>query len=77
MNHWCMVLHIHNDDTDKLSVVDVANEVVSRNSTRSIFLEDLCKIFFYCLLLFQLASKCVLDTLKSQNFTGEHAPGPP
>ena len=33
--NWCMVLHIHNDDTDKLNIVDVANEFVSRNSTRS------------------------------------------
>ena len=67
--NWCMVLHIHNDDTDKLNIVDVANEFVSRNS----------KVidFFYCLLLFQLASKCILDTLKSQNFPGEHAPRPP
>ena len=73
--NWCMVLHIHND-TDKLNIADVANEFVSRNSTRSHILEDLCKIFC-CLLLFQLASKCILDTLKSQNFPGEHAPGPP
>lgn len=33
--NWCMVLHIHNDHTDKLNIVDVANEFVSRNSTRS------------------------------------------
>ena len=33
--NWCMVLHIHNDDTDKLNIVDVANEFVSRNSTRN------------------------------------------
>ena len=32
---------------------------------------------FFCLLLSKLASKCVLDTVKSQNFPGEHAPGPP
>jgi len=31
-----MVLHIHNDDTDKLNIADVANEFV---------MEDLCKIF--------------------------------
>jgi len=40
--NWCMVLHIHNDDTDKLNIPDVANEFV---------MEDLCKIFFivfYC-----------------------------
>ena len=33
--NWCMILHIHNDDTDKLNIVDVAHEFVSRNSTRS------------------------------------------
>ena len=33
--NWCMVLHIHNDDTDKLNIVDVVNEFVSRNSTGS------------------------------------------
>ena len=75
--NWCMVLHIHNDDTDKLNIVDVANEFVSRNSTRSHIFGRFVKIFFYCLLLFQLASKCVLDTLKAQNFPGEHVPGPP
>jgi len=41
-----------------------------------IFLEDLCKIFLLSFTV-QLASKCILDTLKSQNFPGEHAPGPP
>jgi len=30
--NWCSVLHIHNDDTDKLNIVDVANGFVSRNS---------------------------------------------
>jgi len=30
-----MILHIHNDDTDKLNIVDVAHEFVSGNSTRS------------------------------------------
>ena len=78
--NWCMVLHIHNDDTDRLKmiiIVDVANEFVSRNSTRSHIFGRFVQGFFYCLLLFQLASKCVLDTLKSQNFPGEHAPGPP
>jgi len=41
-----------------------------------IFLEDLCKIF---LLSFTVSTclKMRLDTLKSQNFPGEHAPGPP
>jgi len=33
--NWYVILHIHNDDTDKLNIVDVANEFVSRNSSRS------------------------------------------
>ena len=32
--NWCMILHIHNDDTDKLNIVEVANEFVNRNSSR-------------------------------------------
>ena len=40
--NWCMILHIHNDDTDKLNIIDVANEFASRNSTR---LNTFCKIF--------------------------------
>ena len=36
--NWCMILHIHNDETDKLDLIAVANDFVSRNpSRRSIF----------------------------------------
>ena len=36
--NWCMILHIHTDETDKLDLTAVANEFVSRNSSRqSIF----------------------------------------
>ena len=46
--NWCMILHIHNDDTDKLNIIDVANEFASRNSTRLNTFEHFCTIF-YCL----------------------------
>ena len=36
--NWCMILHIHSDETDKLDLIAVANDFVSRNSSRrSIF----------------------------------------
>ena len=60
----------------KLNIVDVANEFVSRNSARSHILVDLSKILLLSFIV-QLASKCILDTLKSQNFLGENAPDPP
>ena len=30
----CMILHIHNDETDKLDLIAVANDFVSRNLSR-------------------------------------------
>jgi len=58
--NWCMTLHIHNDDTDKLNIVDVVNEFVSRNSTRSHifgrFVQD-SFIVFYCFNLPQMHFK--------------------
>ena len=36
--NWCMILHIHNNDTDALDLNYLANEFVSNNSSRhSIF----------------------------------------
>ena len=32
--NWCMILHVHNDGTDKLDLKAVANEFVSRNTSR-------------------------------------------
>lgn len=32
--NWCMILHIHKDEADKLDLKEVANEFVSRNSSR-------------------------------------------
>ena len=32
--NWCMVLHIHNNDTDALDLNYLANEFVSQNSSR-------------------------------------------
>ena len=32
--NWCMILHVHNDETDNLDLNAVANEFVSRNSSR-------------------------------------------
>ena len=51
--NWCMILHIHNDDTDKLNIIDVANEFDSRNSTQHIWNIFVifclnCSFFFYC-----------------------------
>ena len=73
---WCMVLHIHNDDTDKLNIVDVANEFVSRNSTRSHIFGDLCKI----LLLSFTVSTCLKMHFrhpKISKFSGGACPRPP
>ena len=39
--NWCMILHIHNDDTDKLNIVDVAHKFVS------IWLLQLCDYSYY------------------------------
>ena len=77
--NWCMTLQIHNDDTDKLNIVDVAHESVSRNSTRSNifgrFVQDFFTVF-YCFNLPQNASECISDTLKSQYFPGGGGGGP-
>ena len=32
--NWCMILHVHNDETDDLNMEAVASEFVSRNSSR-------------------------------------------
>jgi len=32
--NWCMMLHVHKERTDALSMLSVANEFVSRNDTR-------------------------------------------
>ena len=62
--NWCMILQIHNDDTDKLNIVDVAHESVSRNSTRSNifgrFVQDFFLLSFTvstCLKMHQNASQ--------------------
>ena len=71
--NWCMTLQIHNDGTDKLNIVDVAHESVSRNSTRSNIFGRFVQYFFtvfYCFNLPQNASECISDTLKSQYFPG-------
>ena len=36
--NWCMVLHVHNEETDQLELTTIANDFVSRNDSRqSIF----------------------------------------
>ena len=36
--NWCMLLHIHKEETDKLDLISIANEFVSRiDSRQSIF----------------------------------------
>ena len=36
--NWCMVLHVHNEETDQLDLTTIANDFVSRNDSRqSIF----------------------------------------
>ena len=32
--NWCMLLHVHNDKTDNLPMLSIANEFVSRNDSR-------------------------------------------
>ena len=42
--NWCMLLHIHSDETDKLDLTAIANEFIDRNLVDSIFLESLCDL---------------------------------
>ncbi len=39
--NWYMILHVHNDETDSLDLKAIANEFVSRNSSRRNILETL------------------------------------
>ena len=32
--NWCMLLHVHKDETDKLDLTTIGNEFASRNSSR-------------------------------------------
>ena len=32
--NWCLILHIHCDEADKLDLTAIANEFVSRNQSR-------------------------------------------
>ena len=32
--NWCMLLHVHNDETDELDLKQIASEFVARNSSR-------------------------------------------
>ena len=32
--NWCMLLHVHKDETDKLDLATIGNEFASRNSSR-------------------------------------------
>lgn len=47
--NWCMILHIHNDETDKLDISAMANEFVGRNSScQSIFWKICVASFLLC-----------------------------
>ena len=32
--NWCMILHVHKDRTDKLSITEIADEFITRNQSR-------------------------------------------
>jgi len=32
--NWCLILHIHRDEADKLDLTAIANEFFSRNPSR-------------------------------------------
>ena len=32
--NWCMILHVHKDRTDKLSITDIADDFIGRNQSR-------------------------------------------
>ena len=32
--NWCMLLHVHKDETDALDLKQIANEFVARNSSQ-------------------------------------------
>ena len=44
--NWCMVLHVHKTETDLLDLKHIGNEIISRNSSSSTFLDDLCNTHY-------------------------------
>ena len=40
--NWCMLLHVHKDESDKLDLAIIGNEFASRNSSRQVFFLNEC-----------------------------------
>ena len=50
--NWCMLLHVHNDETDELDLKQIASEFVARNSSRqNIFGNFMYIIHVFCFTL--------------------------
>ena len=46
--NWCMILHIHCEETDKLDLAAIANEFVGKTVVDRIFFENLCNGLMQC-----------------------------
>ena len=83
--NWCMLLHVHCEDTDKLDLTALANEFIGRNASRHS--EILCNCVFnfnvhnYNILLKSFTSGHAQnhsqEAYLKKKILGEHVPRPP
>ena len=46
--NWCMLLHVHNDETDALDLKQIANEFVARNCSRQNIFGNFMQVLLLC-----------------------------